>query len=72
MSPSNITKETLKKLRQTRKEMMSAAWLDAIGKKSVEVRREAAFKLLDTNSAIHELQNTNLAKIRDKLIANET
>ena len=72
MSPSDTKKEVLKKLRQTRKEMMSAAWLDVIGKKSVEVRREAALKLLDTNNAIHELQNNNLVKIRDKLIANET
>jgi hypothetical protein len=72
MSPSNTKKEILKKLRQTRKEMMSAAWTNAIRKKPVDVRREAALKLLDINDAIHELQNANLDKIRNKLIANET
>ena len=72
MSPSNTKKEILKKLRQTRKEMMFAAWTGAIRKKPVEVRREAALKLLDINDAIHELQNANLAEIRNKLIANET
>ena len=72
MSPSNTKKEILKKLRKTRKEMMSVAWTDAIRKKPVEVRREAAFKLFDINDAIHELQNANLTKIRNKLIANET
>jgi|GEM_PF-1025818 len=72
MSPNNTKKETLKKLRQTRKEMMSAAWTDAIQKKPVEVRQEAAFKLFNINNAIHELQNASLAEIGDKLIANET
>lgn len=71
MSPGNIKNETLKNLRQTRKEMMSAPWLDAINPKPVEIRREAALKLFDINNAIHELQNANLNQIRNNLIANE-
>jgi hypothetical protein len=71
MSPSEVKKETLKTLRQTRNAMMTAAWMDALKKKSAEERQEAALKLLDVNSAMHELQNSVLADIRDKLIANE-
>ena len=71
MSPGDVKKETLKALRRTRKEMMSAAWIDALKKKSDEERRVAALKLLDVNNAIHELQNAVLADIRDKLVANE-
>ncbi len=72
MNPGETKKEVLKELRQTRKDMMSAVWVDAIRKKAVDVRREAALKLADVKDAIHELQNAELAEIRDKLIENET
>jgi DNA repair exonuclease SbcCD ATPase subunit len=72
MSPSSTKKEILKQLRQTRNKMMSAAWIDAVREQTGEVRREAAFKRADIMDAIHELQNTELAEIRDKLIENET
>ncbi len=72
MSPGKTRKEVLKKLRQTRNAMMSAAWTSAIRKKPVEVRREAALTIVDINDAIHVFQNRELAEIRDKLIKNKT
>ncbi len=72
MSPGNTKKEILKQLRQTRNEMMSAAWIDAVREQSVEIRREAALKRADIMDAIHQLQNAELAEIRDKLIENES
>ena len=71
MSPGNTKKEILKQLRQTRNNMMSAAWIDAVREQSVEVRHEAALKRADIIDAIHELENAELAEIRDKLIENE-
>jgi hypothetical protein len=71
MSPGNIRKEILKQLRQTRNEMMTAAWIDAVREQPDEVRREAAFKRADIMDAIHELQNAELAEIRNKLMENE-
>ena len=72
MSPGNIRKEILKQLRQTRNEMMTAAWIDAAREQPDEVRREAAFKRANIMDAIRELQNAELAEIRDKLVENET
>ena len=71
MSPGNTKKEILKQLSQTRNAMMSAAWIDSVRKQSIEIRREAALKRADIMDAIHELQNAELAEIRDKLIENE-
>ena len=72
MSPGNIRKEILKQLRQTRNEMMTAAWIDAVREQADEVRCDAAFKRADIMDAIHELQNAELAEIRNKLMENET
>ena len=71
MSPGKTKKEVLKQLRQTRNAMMSAAWIDSVREQSLELRREAALKRADIMDAIHELQNAELAEIRDKLIENE-
>lgn len=71
MTPGKIRKETLKELRATRKSMTSAAWLLSIQKQPIEVRRDAALKLLDVEQAILALGNATLSDIRDQLVENE-
>lgn len=69
--PSKTKNDVLKELRATRRDMISAAWIISLKNQPENVRRNAAFKLSDTQQAILALANAQLAKIRDKLMANE-
>jgi hypothetical protein len=71
-APAELKDMTLKELRASRKAMMSGPWKVFIQKQPVEVRRDAALKAVDIEQAILELENADLAAIRDKLVANET
>ena len=71
-APGELRDMTLKELRAARKAMFSGPWKVAIQKQPLEVRRTAAHRLVDIEQAILELENADLAAIRDKLVANET
>jgi len=70
-TPAESRKATLKELRDTRRDMSIAKWLLAVQAQPKAVRRKAAVRRLDVEQAILALGNTQLAEIRDKLIANE-
>jgi hypothetical protein len=70
-APSELKDMTLKELRAARKAMLSGPWKVFIQKQPLEVRREAAHKAVDIEQAILELENADLAAIRDKLVENE-
>ena len=71
MTPTEIHTATLEQLRATREEMMSARWLLSLEDESDATRRDSARLLLKVQRAILILENTKLADIRDKLVANE-
>lgn len=70
-SPSTIRDDTLSVLRGTRRDMSRNKYIRALKKQPAEVRKKAAFAVLDVEEAILELSNAQLSDIRDKLIANE-
>jgi hypothetical protein len=70
-APSELKDMTLKELRAARKAMLSGPWKVFIQKQPLEVRRDAAHKAVDIEQAILELENADLAAIRDKLVENE-
>ena len=72
VSPTNIREQTLATLRGTRQDMSTSKWLRAVGKKPMEIQREAAFKRLEVEQAILELGNEKLSEISAKLKENET
>jgi hypothetical protein len=71
LAPFEIRDETLKELRAMRGAMMSAPWILAMRNEPEEVRRDAALRLFEIQQAILELENTALAKFRDRLVENE-
>jgi len=62
---------TLRELRAARKDMLSGPWKLSIKDQPQDVRRTAALRLVDTEQAILELGNAQLADVRDKLVENE-
>ena len=70
--PVQIKAESLSTLRATRRAMSSARWLMIMKKRSLEERREAAFKRMAAEQMILTLGNVNLTEIRTKLKGNET
>jgi hypothetical protein len=70
MTAEEIHDMTLGQLRAARLKMMSAPWLIEL-KKNPDKKSEAADALLRVNSAILELENAEMASIRDDLLANE-
>ena len=71
-SPSKIKKDTLQTLRGTRRDMSRAKFLNALKRQPKSVRTKAAHARLDVEQALLELGNAKIAKIGDKLSANET
>ncbi len=71
MAPGEIRKATLRELRQAFVKMTSPEWDLALIGKPKEVEDQAAKMLLAVHRARLRLENTELAQIRDKLLANE-
>jgi len=70
-SPTRLKQETLAALRGTRRDMSSAAWLSSLAGQPPEVRRKAAFAMLEVEQAILALGNGKLAEIGASLQENE-
>ena len=70
-APAELRDMALKELRAARKAMLSGPWKVSIQKQPLEVRRDAALKAVDIEQAILEMENADLAAIRDQLVANE-
>ena len=71
MTPAGIRNATLSQLREARTEMLSAEWMLALEGQEQKTRTDAAKQLMRVQHAIQQLENTELAKIRDDLQANE-
>ncbi len=70
MTPGEIRGRTLSELRQARKNMMSAEWLDGVKDLPDAERATTATALLDICLAIRRLENAGVAAIRRQLADN--
>lgn len=71
MTASETRAATLKQLRAARKRMTSLEWTLKLEQESQAVKQSAAVEQIRVNHAILKLVNTQLAEIRDALVANE-
>lgn len=71
MTPGEMRRKTLSELRRTRRNMMSAEWLDRVADLPDAERAAAATALLDVCLAIRRLENADTAAIRRQLADNQ-
>jgi len=71
MTPAEIRNATLSQLRAARTDMLSAEWTLALEGKDAKTQKEAAQRFLRVHHAVQQLENAELAKIRDALLENE-
>jgi ribosomal protein L20 len=68
---AEIRRATLKQLRATRKDMLSTRWTIRLETATDEEKSEYARMLGNVQLALLELQNKQMADIRDKIAAHE-
>ena len=71
MSPSEIRRETLRRLREAKGGMLSLEFQLNLEKEPADVRRQAALAISNTEIGILKLRTAELADIREDLLANE-
>lgn len=71
MTPAEIRDATLSQLRAARTAMFSAEWMLSLEGKDKQTQTNAAKQLLRVHHAIQQLENAELATIKDDLLKNE-
>jgi hypothetical protein len=71
MTPAEIRDQILRQLRAARNEMTLPERVLALEDADAATKKQAAQDLLNTHHKIQELENAELAEIRDKLVQNE-